>query len=59
MQLRLEQLVYTSFVGIGLRVLAQAKISQEIKQVLLQQISFKYWNSYNQPSLGYRAVYLH
>ena len=50
MSLLLGQLVYTSFADFGLKVLASAAISQ--------QIAFKYWNSYNPPALGYRAVYL-
>ena len=58
MTLLLGQLVYISFAGSGLKVLASAGISRQIEQAFLQKIAFKSWNSYNPPALGYRAVYL-
>ncbi|MGF1479476.1 MAG: hypothetical protein ACFB4I_08290 [Cyanophyceae cyanobacterium] len=58
MDLRLGQLIYTSFADVGLKVLRSDATSEEIEQVFLQRIAFRYWNSYNPPIPGYRAAYL-
>ena len=59
MDLILGQLVYTSFAGIGFRTLASAKVPKEIQQAFIQRVVSQYWDSYNPPRHGYRAVYLH
>ena len=59
MDLHLGQLVYTSFPGVGLRILASAQVPMEIQQAFIQRVVFQHWNSYNPPRSEYRAVYLH
>lgn len=58
MYLILSQLVYTSFAERGFRTLASAQVSIEIQQAFMQRVS-QYWDSYNPPASGYRAVYLY
>ena len=55
----LGQLVYTSFPEVGFKVLASAQVPIEIQQAFIQQVVHQRWNSYNPPSSGYRAAYLH
>ncbi len=59
MPLLLGQLLYTSFSRVGFRTIASAEVPAEIRQAFLQQVVYKHWDSYNPPSAGYRAVYLH
>lgn len=59
MDLLLGQLIYTSFPKEGFRSLASAQVPTKIQQAFIQQVVFQYWNSYNPPKSGYRAVYLH
>ncbi len=59
MPLLLDQLLYTSFSRVGFRTLASAEVPAEIQQAFLQQVVYKHWDSYNPPSAGYRAAYLH
>lgn len=59
MNLLLGQLIYTSFPKEGFRSLASAQVPTKIQQAFIQQVVFQYWNSYNPPKSGYRAVYLH
>ncbi len=59
MYLLLSQLVYTSFAGRGFRTLASAQLSIEIQQTFMQRLVSQYWDSYNPPASGYRAVFLH
>lgn len=58
MYLLLDQLVYTSFAGKGFSTLASAQVSVEIQQAFMQRVA-QYWDSYNPPASGYRAVYLY
>lgn len=55
----LGQLVYTSFPGVGFRAVASAHVPVEIQLAFIQQVVYQRWNSYNPPSSGYRAAYLH
>ena len=59
MYLLLGQLAYTSFAKRGFRTLASAQVSIEIQQAFLHHIVSRYWDSYNPPPSGYRAVYLY
>lgn len=59
MDLLLGQLIYTSFAEIGFRTLTSAKVPNEIQQAFIQRVVSQYWDSYNPPRHGYRAVYLH
>lgn len=58
MYLLLDQLVYTSFAQKGFSTLASAQVSVEIQQAFMQRVA-QYWDSYNPPATGYRAVYLY
>jgi phosphate transport system substrate-binding protein len=58
MYLLLDQLVYTSFAERGFSTLASAQVSVEIQQAFMQRVA-QYWDSYNPPATGYRAVYLY
>ncbi len=58
MYLFLGQLVYTSFALRGFRTLASTSVPLEIQQAFMQRVS-QYWDSYNPPPPGYRAVYLY
>lgn len=59
MDLLLGQIVYTSFPQIGLRTLKSARVPKEIQQTFIQTVVSHYWDAYNSPKSGYRAVYLH
>lgn len=59
MYLLFGQLVYTSFAGRGFKTLASAHVPSEIQQAFMQRVVSQYWDSYNPPAAGYRAVYLH
>ena len=59
MPLSLGQIVYTSFTGIGFRLLASAQVPSEIQQAFVEQVVFRHWDSYNPPESEYRAVYLY
>lgn len=59
MHLRLGQLVYTSFAGMGFRTFTSAQVSTEIQQAFIQRVVSRHWDTYNPPRSGYRAVYLH
>lgn len=59
MPLLLGQLVYTSFPGVGFRVLTSAQVSTQIQQAFIQQVVYQHWNAYDPPKFGYRAAYLH
>ena len=59
MSLLLGQLVYTSFFGVGFQCLSSSEITTEIQQAFIEHIVYRYWNSYNPPKTGYRAVYLY
>ncbi|WP_299415712.1 caspase family protein [Acaryochloris sp. IP29b_bin.148] len=56
--LDLGQLVYTSFPDQGFQTLSSPDVGEDVKQVFLTQIVYKYWNSYAPPQPGYRAAYL-
>ena len=45
--------------GVGFRTFASAKVPKEIQQAFIQHVVSQYWDSYNPPKHGYRAVYLH
>ncbi|YAF98397.1 MAG: WD40 repeat domain-containing protein [Nodularia sp. CChRGM 3473] len=55
----LGQLIYTSFPVVGFRTLASTQVPPEIQQAFIQQVVYQYWDSYDPPSAGYRAAYLH
>lgn len=59
MYLLLSQLIYTSFAGRGFSTLASAQLSIEIQQTFMQRLVSQYWDSYNPPASGSRAVFLH
>jgi WD domain, G-beta repeat len=59
MALLLGQLIYTSFDVVGFRSLASAGVPTEIQQAFVEKVVHQYWDSYNPPDFGYRAVYLH
>lgn len=59
MPVLLGQLVYTSFPEVGLRAIASPQVPTQIQQAFIQQVVYKYWNSYKPPRSGYRAAYLH
>lgn len=56
--LDLDQLVYTSFLDQGFQTLSSPGVAEDVKQVFLTQVVYKYWNSYAPPQPGYRAAYL-
>jgi WD40 repeat protein len=56
--LDLGQLVYTSFPDHGFQTLSSPDVSEDVAQVFLTQVVYKYWNSYAPPQPGYRAAYL-
>jgi predicted regulator of Ras-like GTPase activity (Roadblock/LC7/MglB family) len=59
MSLVFEQLIYTSFPKTGFKLLVSQKITPEIEQFFLDNIVYQYWDVYNPPQPGYKAVYLH
>lgn len=59
MDLILGQLVYTSLAGVGFKTLASDRVPKEIQKAFCESFVPRYWNSYNPPPSGYRAVYLH
>ncbi len=59
MDVLLGQIVCTSFPGIGFRTLASRHVPPDIQQAFTQRVVSQYWDSYNPPRSGYRAVYLH
>jgi phosphate transport system substrate-binding protein len=59
MHLLLGQVVYTSFTGMGFRLLASTQVPTEIQQAFLEGVASQHWDSYEPPKSGYRAVYLH
>ncbi len=59
MALLLGQLVYTSFAGMGFRLLASAQVPTEIQQAFIERVVSQRWDSYAPPKSGYRGVYLH
>jgi WD40 repeat protein len=58
MTLLLGQLVYTSFANVGFRVLTSSGVPPEVKQAFVEQIVYRYWDSYRPPQAGYQAVYM-
>lgn len=59
MSLLLEQLVYTSFPGVGFMTLGSVHVPPEIREAFIQQIVYRHWDTYNPPRSGYRAIYLY
>ncbi len=59
MPLLLGQLVYTSFPGVGFKLLASKQVPKEFQQAFMQQVVYQYWDAYNPPRVGYRAAYIH
>lgn len=59
MPVLLDQLVYTSFPGIGFRALTSAHVPTEIQQAFIQQVVYKHWDSYKPLLSGYHAAYIH
>ena len=59
MALLLDQLVYTSFAGMGFRLLAGEQVPTEIQEAFMERVVSQRWDSYAPPTSGYRAVYLH
>lgn len=59
MFLRLGQIIYTSFPGVGFKVLASARVPTEIQKAFIQQVVYQHWDSLNPPKSGYRAAYIH
>jgi predicted regulator of Ras-like GTPase activity (Roadblock/LC7/MglB family) len=59
MPLICDQIVYTSFSGVGYKLLSSYEVPSVIEQHFLQNLVFEYWDSYNPPDSHYRAVYLH
>ena len=59
MPLLLGQLVYTSFTGVGFRVLASTQVPSEIQQAFIHKVVYQHWDSHNPPKSGYRAAYIH
>lgn len=59
MPLFLDQLVYTSFLEVGFKLLASKQVPTQLQQVFLERVAHRYWDSYNPPRFGYQAVYLH
>lgn len=55
----LGQLLYTSFPGTGLQKLASEQVPSDVQDAFLHHIVYSHWNSYNPPSSGERAIYLH
>jgi hypothetical protein len=58
MDLPLNQLVYTSFTDVGLRLLTSEQVPLHIQQTFLKQIVYRYWNACEQRNDSYRAAYL-
>lgn len=59
MHLLIGQIVYTSLARMGFRSLASSQVPRKIQQAFMQQVAAKYWDTYNPPQSGYRAIYLH
>jgi hypothetical protein len=59
MPVLLDQLVYTSFAGVGFRTLASVHVPTQIQEAFIEQVVYQYWNPYKPPRSGYRAAYLH
>lgn len=59
MPLHLGQLVYTSFPGVGFTCLKSAAVPIDIEEAFIEEIVYRYWDAYDPPTAGYRAVYLH
>lgn len=55
----LDQLVYTSFAEVGFKVFTSTHVTTEIQLAFMQQVVYQHWNSYNPPSSGYQAAYIH
>ena len=59
MPVLLNQLVYTSFSEVGFRAISSIQVPTQIQQAFIQQVVYKYWDSYDPPRSGYRAAYVH
>lgn len=59
MNLSFGQLICTSFYGTGVKILASEQVPASIQQIFMQRVVSQYWDSYNPPPSGYRAVYLY
>jgi predicted regulator of Ras-like GTPase activity (Roadblock/LC7/MglB family) len=59
MPLVFEQLIYSSFPKTGFKLLVSQQITPKIEQFFLDNIVYQYWDVYNPPEPGYKAVYLH
>ncbi len=55
----LGQLVYTSFSEVGFQALMTDAVPLEIRRLFVDEIVYPHWDSYNPPSVDYRAVYLY
>ncbi len=56
--MHLGQLIYTSFCGQGLRLLASEKIPLDIQEAFIKHVVHQYWDVRNPPKAGYQAAYL-
>ncbi|MGF1602735.1 MAG: roadblock/LC7 domain-containing protein [Thermosynechococcaceae cyanobacterium] len=57
--MKLEQLIYTSLPGVGLRKLSSEQVPTAIQDSFLERIVHKHWNSYKPPNAEDHAIYLH
>lgn len=59
MPLLVNPLIYTSFPDVGFQSLSSQKVPLEVQQAFVEQVVYRYWDTYNPPPAGYRAGYLH
>jgi len=57
--LLLGQLIYTSFPGVGFKLLASPQVPVAAQQAFLQKLVHSHWDAYNPPGLEYRAAYVY
>ena len=56
--LLLDQLLYTSFPGIGFKLI-DSHLPQQLQQAFLEKIVYQHWDAYNPPSLDYKGAYIY
>ena len=56
--LLLDQLLYTSFPGIGFKLI-NSHLPQQIQQAFLEKIVYQHWDAYNPPPPGYKGIYIY
>ncbi len=54
----INQLIYTSFKGVGYKLLASPGTDPDLQQTFVERVVYCRWDAYNPPDPEYRAIYL-